>query len=98
MSFHFFTSVSFFTPLLLPNLSEGILPDEVYNVHSQPRFGNASTRSKEFSCASGTYAEKQESCKPFRGFFPFFDESLTSTNFESHRYFHPLCPAKPPEN
>ena len=42
MSFHFLTSLNFFTPLLLPYLSEGILPDEVYNVHSRPRFGKES--------------------------------------------------------
>src|SRR4030043_23775 len=66
MSFHFFTSVSFFTPLLLPYLSEGILPDEVYNVHSRPCFGNGSTRSKEFSCAPGIYAEKHVTNQPFR--------------------------------
>src|SRR4030043_982076 len=66
MSFYFFTSLNFFTPLLLPYLSEGILADEVYNVHSRLRFDNGSARSKEFSCAPGIYAEKHVPNQPFR--------------------------------
>jgi len=64
MSFHFFTSLNFFTPLLLLYLSEGILADEVYNIHSRLRFDNGSTRSKEFSCAPGIYAENMSPISP----------------------------------
>src|SRR4030067_3590381 len=53
-------------PLLLLYLSEGIFADEVYNVHSRLRFGNGSTRSKEFSCAPGIYAEKHVPNQTFR--------------------------------